>query len=332
MHVRSSALLRIACLVSLISLGLVAITSGRSAPLPNILSCGSPSPAILLSNGIDQVLVFGTIHIRHPRIEAVTRKTLEQPIAQATTIFTETGVPPGQIPTSFARLLNELPSADKMLEGSSELRRRWSDLSGGRLDKIDLFTLLVQQGNAASTIMRDLDPQPNPASFLDSEGVIFDLTKINHKKIVPIERGDSIKVIQEFPPADLIAYSAATIQIMEDLVHRKPNKLVDANSISLETFLNWWQTGDFEAIERSAYESEIRTTDNIAKPLFHISIVRRNHRMVTRLLNTIEQYPRGDLTIVAVGAAHLGGEEGIISLLKKQGFTDVCDTERRAGS
>ena len=57
--------------------------------------------------------------------------------------------------------------------------------------------------------------------------------------------------------------------------------------------------------------------DEKAKAIYYTIAIERNLLWMDKIVSTIEQQP----TLVAVGVAHLPGEEGIINLLKKEGFT-----------
>ncbi len=57
--------------------------------------------------------------------------------------------------------------------------------------------------------------------------------------------------------------------------------------------------------------------DPISDNFNDVFVVQRNHRMVQRLIPHLQ----AGSTFVAVGAAHLPGKEGIIELLRQQGYT-----------
>jgi hypothetical protein len=57
--------------------------------------------------------------------------------------------------------------------------------------------------------------------------------------------------------------------------------------------------------------------DEKAKAIYYTITIERNLLWMDKIVSTIEQQP----SLVAVGVAHLPGEEGIINLLKKEGFT-----------
>ncbi len=81
-----------------------------------------------------------------------------------------------------------------------------------------------------------------------------------------------------------------------------------------------WKQGDADAMQAWYREVEARYSDNpaIAASFDRKFLIRRNHAFVERLLARI-----GDQAgpyFLAVGALHLGGPEGVLALLKNQGF------------
>ncbi|MDR0588304.1 MAG: TraB/GumN family protein [Burkholderiales bacterium] len=83
-----------------------------------------------------------------------------------------------------------------------------------------------------------------------------------------------------------------------------------------------WKEGDADKLFHY-YLSEakkIGIKDSIMQYYNGEMITKRNRRMVDRMKPYITE---GRPLFVAVGALHLGGEEGILSLLKKEGFTVV---------
>ena len=81
-----------------------------------------------------------------------------------------------------------------------------------------------------------------------------------------------------------------------------------------------WKQGDADAMHAWYRQVEARYSDNpaIAASFNRKFLIRRNHGFVERLLARI-----GDQAgpyFLAVGALHLGGPEGVLALLKNQGF------------
>jgi uncharacterized protein YbaP (TraB family) len=88
-----------------------------------------------------------------------------------------------------------------------------------------------------------------------------------------------------------------------------------SNAQGVQTLLAKVSTGDFEGLSQEITESCKPT------PIFcHGLFTQRNHNW----LGQIQQYLQvEDDYLVVVGAGHLVGPEGVLELLKKQGYTPV---------
>jgi uncharacterized protein YbaP (TraB family) len=84
----------------------------------------------------------------------------------------------------------------------------------------------------------------------------------------------------------------------------------DETGLGRDEMARLYSAGDVE---------RIRATSSKALPARVVDLIltRRNYRMVER----IDTLVRRARTFVAIGAAHLGGDEGVIALLRRRGFT-----------
>jgi hypothetical protein len=105
---------------------------------------------------------------------------------------------------------------------------------------------------------------------------------------------------------------AEQVALMSDLLH--DHARVDA---VFGRMLAVYLAGDLEAIMAEAVDWS-GTADGEAAERFNRRLLDdRNRNMVARMTPLMQDGP----TFVAVGAAHLGGEAGILALLAEQGFT-----------
>ena len=75
--------------------------------------------------------------------------------------------------------------------------------------------------------------------------------------------------------------------------------------------------GDLQALSEMAAE-QMEALDAGTREYFELEgIVKRNHRMLASMLTHLA----GGKVFVAVGALHLPGDQGLLSLLRKNGFT-----------
>ena len=84
-----------------------------------------------------------------------------------------------------------------------------------------------------------------------------------------------------------------------------------------EELLQTYLSGDLERLEAVADEQMSELDPDLREHFEQVGMIQRNHTMVERALPLLEQ---GGL-MIAVGALHLPGTDGLISLLREAGFT-----------
>jgi len=75
-------------------------------------------------------------------------------------------------------------------------------------------------------------------------------------------------------------------------------------------------TGDLQVLKKEAEEHMDQLTHQAKSYFIEQGIEARNHRMLESLLPLLAESP----VFVAVGALHLPGEKGLVSLLRKNGY------------
>jgi uncharacterized protein YbaP (TraB family) len=99
----------------------------------------------------------------------------------------------------------------------------------------------------------------------------------------------------------------------QEAMLRQSLKEMDLLDRGLDQIVRAWSTGDAAALE-SLLLGSMREY-----PAVHqMVIVDRNHRWLPQIEKMIA---RGESALIAVGAAHLVGKDGIIELLKARGYT-----------
>jgi uncharacterized protein YbaP (TraB family) len=90
---------------------------------------------------------------------------------------------------------------------------------------------------------------------------------------------------------------------------------IDSDPQETDEMVQAWQQGDVDKL------SELLTEDALESPeLFHVLTTERNQRWLPRIRGLLDQ--RGDYLVV-VGALHLIGPDGLVSLLRAEGYTAV---------
>lgn len=105
-------------------------------------------------------------------------------------------------------------------------------------------------------------------------------------------------------------------EMLVQWLNMTPSERLDLNRQMVEL----WKQGDAEAMHAWYKKTEMRYTQNraTAESFDRKFLAERNQTLTGRLLTQIGSTPGP--YFLAVGALHLGGSDGVLALLKKQGF------------
>jgi uncharacterized protein YbaP (TraB family) len=122
-----------------------------------------------------------------------------------------------------------------------------------------------------------------------------------HKEIIGIETiEEQIRALDFIP---LKEQATMLLEIVEPDTTKKPE--------SLDDLVDIYAKGDLDAIYTFYKKEDLSNTFNASL------ITNRNHRMADRIDSIIKK----KTLFTAVGALHLPGDEGVINLLRKKGYT-----------
>jgi uncharacterized protein YbaP (TraB family) len=83
----------------------------------------------------------------------------------------------------------------------------------------------------------------------------------------------------------------------------------------MSQLVDYWQSGDSEGLARLVIEDELEKYPEF-RDLHRRMFDDRNHAMTDRI---VEMQARGGTWFVVVGAGHLVGDQGIVSMLQRRG-------------
>jgi uncharacterized protein YbaP (TraB family) len=144
----------------------------------------------------------------------------------------------------------------------------------------------------------------DPAHGID---IYFAGKAAGKKRIVELETFDyQIRLMNDFSDREQELFLIYTLRDLE--------KLKDG----IEKLMSAWHSGDTKTME-ALVTGTLRESPEL-RPIFDRLIYQRNREMAAK----VERFLHGKETIfVVVGAAHLVGNEGIIEILRRKGFSVV---------
>lgn len=142
----------------------------------------------------------------------------------------------------------------------------------------------------------DAFPHKDKPTFLD--GYLYRLARILRKETFGLENPE-----EQLPEFEVATFEQQIRQILDNLDAPAPDPAL------VDSFISIYSDGRLDELARIAQSRD----DSTELRLF----LRRNHKMIERLLPLMNRHA----VFVAVGAAHLPGEEGLINLLQKKGYT-----------
>ncbi|WP_455207746.1 TraB/GumN family protein [Kaarinaea lacus] len=148
------------------------------------------------------------------------------------------------------------------------------------------------------------------------------IVQLGYSPELGIDRHFLTKARKEKKPIQQLETAEWQMELMlsfsdDDLILKHTVVSLDEMGDMFKEIMNAWKSGDNERIETVMLTDQLKEHpefEAIFKRLFDA----RNVVMTSKILNMLEQSKN---YFVVVGAGHLVGEQGIVSLLKKQGFT-----------
>jgi uncharacterized protein YbaP (TraB family) len=250
-----------------------------------------------------QVVLLGSVHMAYPEIYPL-RDALEQAFAEADKLVVEVDIG-GANTLAIQQLMLErgmLPEGESLQQYLSP--QTWADLQHylrSRGLPVDMFARL-RPGLVVTTLssMRIAELGMRPELGIDRH--FLDRAK-DKKPIMELESvQQQIELLLAFPEPDLLI-SQTLVQLDEIDLYLRP--IYDA-----------WRAGDPQLLNRLLLVDEQERNPQF-QPVYDLFFVQRNRAMTEK----IDSYLRGKGSyFVVVGAGHLVGDEGIISLLLQRGY------------
>ena len=149
-------------------------------------------------------------------------------------------------------------------------------------------------------------------------GLMFIEIELNSVKDYPLTVDDYLERISENQGKEILAVEAledqlSLLSLITDEMAVEYFNDIEAGDVYAEQMNEFYLKQDVEKLAELFYQ------DPRYKNMMDAFITKRNYTMTA----SIEKLIANKSTFVAVGSGHLGGKEGIISLLKKDGYTVV---------
>ena len=248
--------------------------------------------------------IFGTMHSRDPRILHLPGVVMQVFIASSTAIF-ETSLKDDELARNQQRLLLNPGESLREKVGSERFDMLAKlvapyGMDPGTLDRVKVW--------AAATIIS----QPLPAGGNSGRSLTLLDKELEKSARIAGKRVSALESNKE--QLDIFDSMSATVQLEYlDQAMAEHAKLDE----ELEKMTSYYLSGNTGWIACDLEETLEGVSSALNKIMTADLIYIRNHRMVERML---PELARGNV-FVGVGALHLPGDEGILSLLWKKGFT-----------
>ncbi|PVV12829.1 MAG: hypothetical protein B6D77_05030 [gamma proteobacterium symbiont of Ctena orbiculata] len=248
-------------------------------------------------SNVDSCL-FGTIHSEDPRVTRLP-EAVETYFNNADILMLEMSLD----------LMTSARVAGLMLQGAD-----------GSLSK-QVGESLAQEATEA---MQSLGVPPQVTEFLQPWAVVMTLSappqvsgQFLDKQLYSkaIEAGKQFQPL-ESPEEQISVFTSMTIKEQKSLLH---NVLDEYQSYPgmYEQLTKAYLARDLDKLVEISFANPMSDDPALQDKVMEQLLTRRNHRMLERM----EAYFNQGKVFIAVGALHLVGEEGLISLLRQRGYT-----------
>ncbi len=257
--------------------------------------------------GGDRVLLLGAIHVGRPDFAALD-SAFKLALMQASVVVFEANVFDAKAAADATQRIAMYPQSAPGLEARVD-----KDLLA-RIDKIigraggDLTVCCrMKPWMLANTlvVLESIRAGYHPA--YGSEARLYQLAQATGKRITEIEGvGAQLRLFDEVAEETQLDYLRHTVETIES----------GASRTEIERLLTAWERGDAAVMERLL--AEMARGNRPAERFVFERIIKGRHPV---MLAAIEQYAgSGDLHLVALGALHFFGPDGLLKSLRERGF------------
>ncbi|MEZ0274850.1 MAG: TraB/GumN family protein [Roseimicrobium sp.] len=277
----------------------------------------SPSSVWRVEKNGKHIYVGGTIHLLREKDHPLP-KVFDQAYADSTSLLFE--LPPdadqdGAIMARMREMGSYGQNGDLSSHVSPETLRQvheWSDANGHARATVDKLRPWYLALIVSATEYGKMGA--NPKHGVDAH--FEELAKENKKPAAGLET-------IEF---QLGIFSNLNDKLQEELLLQTFSEAQTAAK-DFEELIVAWKSGDMPKLQEFLFRDADKYPELMEDFLF-----KRNHAWIPPLLKHLE---KGETVFVLVGAGHLGGEQGLLSLLKKEGCTitqlGVADVKNAKG-
>lgn len=248
--------------------------------------------------GLAPSYLFGTMHSSDPRVTELPAE-LEQSFSSASSfsmelIFTGAGIVHMAEIMFFGQDQNLEQAIGKELYQKTEAAMRQAGLSTRDLNKKKPWAIIMSLGTPRKT---------NGVIFLDL--ILQRKAVLQFKPTYGLETMDEqLEVFDGLPMED-------QVQLLNEALRYQSQ-----NADQMKKLLNAYLRRDLAGLAAISDEYQNRAGPAYDKLMDRL-LVKRNHRMMVRMQPRLQE---GN-AFIAVGALHLPGEDGLLTLLEKAGFS-----------
>jgi uncharacterized protein YbaP (TraB family) len=298
-------------LLGLAALGLVACgqkapepaTSAAPESAPAATAPASANPALWRVSDDDTIVyLFGTVHVLPPALEWRTDK-IDRALAESKAVYFETDLDPK--PNEILPILQKLgmyPPSERLSDKLSAEDRAAFEKAANDLG-LPAFQLDTMKPWLAGITLAE--------AMITKAG--YDATSGVERKLAPsaIDAGKQIRKL-ETVEQQLLAFADvsenAQLRFLMDGVRQ-----MDEEAIVLDSMVKAWAAGDIAQLEKIMIEEDFQEMPEIYDAL----LVKRNRNWATQIDKLVDT--EAGTFFIAVGAAHLVGEDSVIEMLKPLG-------------
>ncbi len=247
-------------------------------------------------DGIHTSYIYGTMHLIKEK-DFILTDNVKNTFAETNQLILELDMDNPSLQTEMMKYItmkNDTTLNDLIDEESyKKLDAKIKPIIGVSLDFINTWQPLMISSMLTGDIMGE-----NPVSF---ESTFMKMAKTDSLEVLGLETPeDQLNIFHSIP------YSLQAKSLLRSLNNKE--KMIE----EFKKLVLLYKNEDINGL----YNIFVKQDEGVKLPI-DIILHNRNEKWISK----IQEYATDKASFIAVGAAHLGGEKGVISLLRKAGYT-----------